>query len=85
MILTFIILDSAVLDSEPAFLKEGLESSGSESPSPSLENKIQVILVTSTLVLKINYTEIKLKSKPLICKFNLEKKLQNPNIQLFYI
>jgi hypothetical protein len=34
--LTFIILDSIALDSEPAFLNEdGLASSGSESPSAS--------------------------------------------------
>lgn len=37
--LTFIILESVALDSEPAFLNEdGLASSGSESPSPSIQN-----------------------------------------------
>jgi hypothetical protein len=36
--LTFIILESVALDSEPAFLNDdGLASSGSESPSPSIE------------------------------------------------
>jgi hypothetical protein len=35
--LTFITFDSVALDSEPAFLNEdGLESSGSESSSPSI-------------------------------------------------
>jgi hypothetical protein len=37
--LTFTILESVALDSEPAFLNDdGRASSGSESPSPSTKN-----------------------------------------------
>jgi len=47
--LTFIILDSVALDSEPAFLNEdGLVSSGSESPSPSTKKEKFTILQSAS-------------------------------------
>lgn len=46
--LTFIVFDSVALDSEPAFLNEdGLESSGSESSSPSVRKSKKDILQCS--------------------------------------